>query len=222
MAAFFTGRERFARTLAGAVIRSRITILYGQSGAGKSSVLSAAFPQAIRAILHDADEAAPGAPFRLLHFRRWHPGFETRLFHAAAAKLGAQKDSSLAAAVASWGRDRDPKAPGALFQLPHLRALDPGFEMRLFAAEAAKIEDRRDSSLAAAVPSWGGDGGPQTTVILVLDQFEEFLLYHPKPVETRFVQNLATIGEQKKVGPGHVAISMRERLVLVEPRGRGR
>jgi len=133
MAAYFTGRERFALTLAGAVLRSRVTVMYGQSGCGKSSVLDAAFPQVLRATLHDAEEPASDAPLRLLNFRRWHPGFETRLFHAAAAKLAAPKDSSLASAVAAWARDQ--KAP----------------------------------------------------VILVLDQFEEFLLYHPKPVETSFV-----------------------------------
>ena len=44
MAAYFTGRERFALTLAGAVLRSRVTAMYGQSGSGKSSVLGAALP----------------------------------------------------------------------------------------------------------------------------------------------------------------------------------
>ena len=36
MAAYFTGRERFALTLAGAVLRSRVTVLYGQSGSGRA------------------------------------------------------------------------------------------------------------------------------------------------------------------------------------------
>src|SRR5262249_12122509 len=155
MAAYFTGRERFALTLAGAVLRSRVTVMYGQSGCGKSSVLGAAFPQVLRATLHDAEEAASDAPLRLLNFKRWHPGFETRLFRAAAAKLAAPKDSSLASAVAGWAQDR--KAP----------------------------------------------------VILVLDQFEEFLLYHPKPTETRFVQDLATVVADPDV-EARVLISLRE------------
>src|SRR5215469_11744353 len=155
MAAFFTGRERFALTLAGAVLRSPVTVMYGQSGCGKSSVLGAAFPQVLRATLHDAEEPASDAPLRLLTFRRWHPGFETRLFHAAAAKLAAPKDSSLASAVAAWRRGR--KAP----------------------------------------------------VILVLDQFEEFLLYHPKPTETSFVQDLATVVADPN-NEAHVLLSLRE------------
>jgi hypothetical protein len=157
MAAYFTGRERFALTLAGAVLRSRVTVMYGQSGCGKSSVLGAALPQVIRATLHDADETAPDVSFRLLHFRRWHPGFETRLFHAAAAKLAAPKGTGLAASVAGWGRDREHKAP----------------------------------------------------VILVLDQFEEFLLYHPKPTETSFVQDLATVAADPDI-EAHVLLSLRE------------
>src|SRR6516165_6464600 len=155
MAAYFTGRERFALTLAGAVLRSRVTVMYGQSGCGKSSVLGAAFPQVLRATLHDAEEPASDAPLRLLNFKRWHPGFETRLFYAAAAKLAAPRDSSLASAVAAWGRDR--KAP----------------------------------------------------VILVLDQFEEFLLYHPKPTETSFVQDLATVVADPD-NEAHVLLSLRE------------
>jgi hypothetical protein len=157
MAAYFTGRERFALTLAGAVLRSRVTVMYGQSGCGKSSVLGAALPQVIRATLQDADETAPGMPFRLLHFRRWHPGFETRLFHAAAAKLAAPKDASLTAAVAGWSRDQGLKAP----------------------------------------------------VILLLDQFEEFLLYHAKPTETSFVQNLATVVGDPDI-EARVLLSLRE------------
>ena len=155
MAAYFTGRERFALTLAGAVLRSRLTVMYGPSGCGKSSVLGAVFPQVIRATLHDDDETASGVPFRLLQFRRWHPGFETRLFRAAAAKLAAPSNSGLAAAVAAWGRDQ--KAP----------------------------------------------------VILVLDQFEEFLLYHPKPTETSFVQDLVTLATDPDSG-AHVLLSLRE------------
>jgi hypothetical protein len=59
--------------------------MYAQSGCGKSSVLGAAFPQVMAATLHEPDEPAPGLPHRLLYFRSWHPGFETRLLSAAAA-----------------------------------------------------------------------------------------------------------------------------------------
>jgi hypothetical protein len=57
----------------------------------------------------------------------------------------------------------------------------------LFHAAAAKLAAPRESTLASAVAARGRDR--KTPVILVLDQFEEFLLYHPKPTETRFVQD---------------------------------
>ena len=46
-------------------------------------------------------------------------------------------------------------------------------------------------------------------VILVLDQFEEFLLYHPEPAETSFVQNLAAIVADPD-SEAHVLLSLRE------------
>ena len=104
MAAYFTGRERFALTLAGAVLRSRVTVMYGQSGCGKSSVLGAAFPQVMAATLREPDEPAPGLPHRLLYFDRWHPGFETLLLPEAAAELDAPAGAGLAAAIGHWAR----------------------------------------------------------------------------------------------------------------------
>jgi hypothetical protein len=155
MSAYFTGRERFALTLAGAVLRSRITVLYGQSGSGKSSVLGAVLPQVLRATLRRVAESTQGAPLRLLNFKRWHPGFETRLYRAAAAKLASPADSGLAAAVAAWERQQ------------------------------------------------------KTPVILVLDQFEEFLLYHPKPTETTFIRDLATVVADPDT-EARVLLSLRE------------
>jgi WD40 repeat protein len=163
MAVYFTGRERFALTLAGAVLRSRITVLYGQSGSGKSSVLGAALPQALRATLKRAAETTQRVPFRLLNFRRWHPGFETRLYRAAAAKL----------------------------------------------APTAKLESLRDSSLVTAIARWERGHEHKAPVILVLDQFEEFLLYHAKPSETSFGQDLATVVANLDI-EARVLLSLRE------------
>src|SRR5262249_28191999 len=72
---------------------------------------------------------------------------------------------------------------------------------------AAKLVAPRDSSLASAVAAWGQDH--KSPVILVLDQFEEFLLYHPKPVETSFVQDLAAIVADPD-SEAHVLLSLRE------------
>jgi hypothetical protein len=112
-------------------------------------------PQALRATLRRAAAAAARTPFRLLNFRRWHPGFETRLVRACAAKLEAPKNSSLLDAVAGWSRTQ--KSP----------------------------------------------------VVLVLDQFEEFLLYNPDPTETEFVRHLAGIIADPDLN-AHILLSLRE------------
>jgi Tol biopolymer transport system component len=65
----------------------------------------------------------------------------------------------------------------------------------------------KDSSLASAIAGWAQDR--KSPVILVLDQFEEFLLYHPKPTETTFVQDLATIVANPDV-EARVLLSLRE------------
>ena len=127
-ARYFTGRERFALTLAASVLESRISVLFGPSGSGKSSLLGAALPQALGATLasyamaaYDDDDddlgggetllatgggpAEPDGPsFRMLQFRRWHPGFESRLLRTAKAKLGASDTESLHAAMRGWAR----------------------------------------------------------------------------------------------------------------------
>src|SRR5689334_23874194 len=54
-ALFFFGREREREVLVANLLASRLTVLYGESGVGKSSLLGAA-------VVRDLREAAPGAP----------------------------------------------------------------------------------------------------------------------------------------------------------------
>jgi len=157
MSRYFTGRERFALTLSGAVLRSRITVLFGPPGAGKSSVLGAALPMALGAALNRPRKSDTNPTFRMLQFRRWHPGFETRLFRVAAAKLGVPNAESLSAAVTDWSQQSSSPVP----------------------------------------------------VVLVLDQFEEFQLYHPRSFSTVFVRELATIVADASLDV-HVVLSLRE------------
>jgi hypothetical protein len=160
---YFTGRSRFALTLAGTTMRSRIALLFGTSGCGKSSVLGAALPQALRAILarpegragFDDDEPRSREAFRLLQFRRWHRGFEDRLFRVAAAKLRAGHGVTLRSAITEW----------------------------------------RD-----------GGHGP---VVLVLDQFEEFLLYHPDPLASPLIRQLSELVADERLD-AQIVISLRE------------
>jgi WD40 repeat protein len=54
-ALFFFGREREREVLVANLLASRLTVLYGESGVGKSSLLAAA-------VVRDLRDAAPGAP----------------------------------------------------------------------------------------------------------------------------------------------------------------
>src|SRR5271156_3234532 len=205
MAAYFTGRERFALTLAGATLRSRVTVLYGQSGAGKTSFLWAAFPQVLRATLRRvaveiekpivavAGAVGSGLKTGSTDFANLAPVSSLRARAESAASLHASTGSM----------------QPAPFRLLNFRRWHPGFETRLFAAAAAKLNAPKGASFAAAVAGWGRDEQHKPPVILVLDQFEEFLLYHQKPTETKFVRDLATVVADPDI-EARVLLSLRE------------
>ena len=64
--AFFFGRERDERVIIANLLSSPLTILYGSSGVGKSSVLGAALPRALNAIIDGT---------LMVYFSRWVRGF---------------------------------------------------------------------------------------------------------------------------------------------------
>ena len=67
---------------------------------------------------------------------------------------------------------------------------------------------RRATRLRQAIAEWADGGhGP---VVLVLDQFEEFLLYHPNPIATPFVQQLSEVTSPTNGSDAHVLFSLRE------------
>src|SRR6266852_3165381 len=59
---YFFGRDRERRVISAALRASRLTVLYGESGAGKSSVLAAG-------VAHDFRE---DPEYVLVLFRNWH------------------------------------------------------------------------------------------------------------------------------------------------------
>jgi hypothetical protein len=73
---YFFGREYDAYTLDGQVLRARLTVLFGASGSGKSSLIHAARLAHLRA-------ARPGCA--IVTWNRWQSGFESELLPAMAA-----------------------------------------------------------------------------------------------------------------------------------------
>ncbi len=138
---WFFGRDR-EREIIGANLRSsRLTLLYGASGVGKSSVLQAAVLPGLRTVVagdralrEAADpETRPPVRFAVSMFSAWRDAPLLGLTSAVAASVRE-----------ATGEDVAPWAPGM--------------------------------SLRETFAAWLG---PVTTLLVVLDQFEEYFLYHP-------------------------------------------
>jgi hypothetical protein len=134
-AAFFFGRDEEKRIVAGNLRASRLTLVYGASGVGKSSLLQAG-------VVHD-------------------------LRRQALANAGGQ-DGRAPFGICSFNSWRDDPLPGL--------------------AEAVRASAMEASGGAELPAWWRGEPLVQTirawtervrTLLVVLDQFEDYFLYHP-------------------------------------------
>jgi WD40 repeat protein len=149
-APFYFGRERERRLLAASILSSRLTLLYGASGVGKSSLLRAGlaadFRERVRSAL--ARGVMPESVLVVCSGWRDDP------LHA------------LADAIEAAVRD----------QLGEQAPDPPPFTPRLEDLLAEWIR-RLDERAVSLTPD--GDEPPRSELLLVLDQFEEYFLYHP-------------------------------------------
>jgi WD40 repeat protein len=152
---YFFGREREIRVIASNLYASPITILYGGSGVGKSSVLLAGVIPPLRLKPHTA----------VVVFCEW----QSRSF------LNSLKSDCLEAV------DR---APGSALKI------DPALPL--------------DELLLAASEKLGG------TILIILDQFEEYFLYHPtSDPDNDFDAELARSVNRVEVD-ANILVAMRE------------
>lgn len=84
---YFFGRKRDAAHIAASTITEALVVLFGPSGVGKSSVLGAALPRAIDAIIEDT---------LIVPFFRWEAGFYPTLLNRAKARAGVPEDADVA------------------------------------------------------------------------------------------------------------------------------
>jgi len=134
-ALLFFGRERESRIIAANVLASRLTVLYGPSGVGKSSVLRAGVIHRLRAeALANVEE-------------RGHPEFVAAVFD---------------------GWSDDPAA--SLREVVH-DALSVQFG-------SALLDEREEERLGDTLDRW--TQALACDLLLVLDQAEEYFLYHPE------------------------------------------
>jgi WD40 repeat protein len=93
---YFFGRGKDAGHIAASTITESLAVLFGPSGVGKSSVLGAALPRALNAII-DGTLVVP--------FFRWEPGFYPILLQRARARARIPEDveaASLEAVAKHW------------------------------------------------------------------------------------------------------------------------
>jgi WD40 repeat protein len=76
---YFFGRSKDASQIAAATITENLSVLFGPSGVGKSSVLGAALPRALDAIIDGT---------LMVYVSRWEPGFYPALLAQASERAG--------------------------------------------------------------------------------------------------------------------------------------
>lgn len=152
--AYFFGRERDQRIIAANLFASPLTVLYGPSAVGKSSVLQAGVVPQLAVEAHTA----------VVYFATWQdPTYIDRLRGECRRAVAAAQGSEI---------DADPSLP-------------------------------LDEWLVRASARFRG------TLLVVLDQFEEYLLYHSETGGSSFDEELARIVNRRDVA-ANVLVGIRE------------
>jgi hypothetical protein len=180
-AELFFGREAESEIVTANLLATRLTVLYGASGVGKSSILRAGVAQGLRETAA-SNLAKTGTPEVVpVYFNRWSSDPLTGL--TAAIQEAIRQ---------SVGHDPASTDPGE----------EPG-------------------SLAAQIARW--TSGPlRFDLLLILDQFEEYFLYHPPPAAG---EPFAVAFEQMANQPDlrvNMLISIREDALAKLDRFKGR
>jgi len=150
-AAYFFGRETERKILVANLMAARLTLVYGESGVGKSSILRAGVVHHLRE--HEPDAGLAGESPRLLvvYVKRWAGDPVARLL----ARIGDEIARALGVSPAEIGTP--------------------------------------SSGLAEAIAEWSARWN--LGLLIILDQFEEYFLYHadededhPEPFATEFTR----------------------------------
>jgi Novel STAND NTPase 1 len=160
---YFFGRDEWRASITDSLLAYRVSILYGASGIGKSSVLQAG-------VLHELRETA----------RENH------------AKYGAPEF-----AVAAHRRWTDDPRVG----------LKQSIVEAVEAAAPNLATDPPEGTLAEVLDAWGKRLGGR--VLVVLDQFEEYFVYHRADRDTGFAAELAEALTRRDI-VANFLISIRE------------
>jgi WD40 repeat protein len=164
-AEFFFGRERETQLITDNLLAARLTLLYGPSGVGKSSVLAAGVVHHLRRLREEEEEGSQDED-------------------------GEELEPGVTVVTCRAWRDN----PGSTLAA----------EIDRVAASAGKGSLPAGGSLSERLSRWTDTEGD---LLIILDQFEEYFLYHPPGTGT-FADELAELVN----GPARVnlLISIRE------------
>ncbi len=193
-AAYFSGRERESELIVANLTASRLTLLYAPRGVGKSSVLQAGvLPQ-----LHDLDDDS----------------FADRgVRDAAVAYVNTWRDAPLEciATAVSHAVSHRTGADGVKEGAVEEGAVEEGTAEKAAGAPRLSVAWLREVLHQSKV----------SAIYLILDQFEEYLLYHPMDGEEGLTAELVRILSTRDL-PVHVLLSMREDALARLDRFKGR
>jgi hypothetical protein len=174
-AAFFFGRDREARLIVASLFAAPLTLLYGASGVGKSSVLRAG----VLPLMRQDEDLLPVLFPRL---SRDPKGTSTLESGWQADPVSGIKGTMALALQASAGEDEERRQ-----------------------AYQKLVRQHEEDSLAGFARACAEASGRRLMVIL--DQFEEYSLYHPD--DERFAAELPAAVEPRS-GPFSFLVSLRE------------
>jgi hypothetical protein len=155
-APFFFGRERERELIADNLRANRLTLLYGPSGVGKSSVLQAGVRPLLRRQARQERLTEGRTPFAVVFFNNWRDDPIPALVDAIQDSVDASVRRQTAPELARLVGASDQPAPN--------NGEPPGVT--------------RPASLSEALLS--ANARLNAPVLLILDQFEEYFLYHPE------------------------------------------
>jgi len=164
-AQFFFGREQDQQRILANLFASRLTILYGSSGVGKSSVLRAGIVNEVRERIEQARALGEPPEIAVVYYNDWKGDVLIKLRAAISESL-----------LQSLGKD-------PVADLPPSTPLD--------------------QLLVAAGQCLNGD------LLLILDQFEEYFLYHPASAPDAFAVQFAACANRPGL-PANFLVSLRD------------
>jgi hypothetical protein len=204
-AAYFFGRERESALIVANLTASRLTLLYAPSGVGKSSVLRAGVLPALHRVDDDSydDLGIPGAA--VAYVSTWR---DAPLESVAAAVSAAVSHVTGAGPMDAGPMDAGPMDAGPMDAGP----MDAGAVGAGASAPTLSVAWLREVLRQSRV----------STIYLILDQFEEYFLYHPVDRGREgLTTELGRILSARDL-PVHVLLSIREDSLAGLDRFKGR